>query len=112
MLNTFLIMVAIAMLGRVLLQQGRASRKETIIVKDLDQVLADIADESTQIGSLAVLTASLKQQLADALSGTTLPPGVQDKIDAVFAGVEANKAKIVDAINLNTPVAPPEPVPA
>lgn len=77
----------------------------------LDQILTDVADESTQIDSLSTLTAGIKQQLADALAGTTLPTAVQAKIDAVFAGVEANKGKVVAAINANTP-APPAPPPA
>jgi hypothetical protein len=71
----------------------------------LDEVLTDVTDETTQIGSLSVLTAGLKQQLADALAGTTLPPAVQAKVDAVFAGVESNKAAVVKAINDNTPAA-------
>ena len=75
------------------------------IMATLDEVVSDVADESTQIDSLSTLMDGLKQQLADALSGTTLPAGVQSKIDAVFAGVEANKAKVVAAINKNTPAA-------
>lgn len=79
--------------------------KETTIMATLDQIVTDVQDESTQIDGLSTLTAGLKQQLADALAGTTLPPATQAKIDAVFAGVEANKAKIVTAINANTPAA-------
>jgi hypothetical protein len=81
-----------------------------IQMASLDQVLQDVSDESTQIDGLSTLTAGLKQQLADALAGVTLPPAVQAKVDAVFSGVEANKQKVVDAINANTPAAtPPNP---
>jgi predicted choloylglycine hydrolase len=76
----------------------------------LDELLQDVSDESTQIDSLATLTAGLKQQLQDALSGASLPPAVQAKVDAVFAAVDANKGKVVDAINANTtPATPPTP---
>jgi altronate dehydratase len=80
----------LALLHQLLHNQGK-------IMATLDEVLADVTDEGTQIDSLSVLVAGLKQQLADALSGTTLPPAVQAKVDAVFAGD--------DAINANTPAA-------
>lgn len=64
----------------------------------LDQVLQDVNDESDELDKLSALIAGLKQQLADALAGVTLPAGVQAKIDAVFAGAEANKAKINTAL--------------
>lgn len=73
----------------------------------LDEVLTEVGDESTQIDSLAALMDGIEQQLKDALAGTTLPPAVQDKIDAVFAGVASNKQKVVDAINKGT--TPPTP---
>ena len=87
-----------ALLAQILSNQRK-------IMATLDEVLTDVADEGTQIDSLSVLVAGMKQQLADALAGTTLPPAVQAKVDAVFAGVEANKQKVVDAINANTPAA-------
>jgi altronate dehydratase len=87
-------------------QFSQINLKLNQIMADIDQVIADIAEEKTQIASLSVLTASLKQQVADALSGVTLPPAVQAKIDAAFAGVEANKQAVVDAINENTPQQP------
>lgn len=71
----------------------------------LDDVANDVRDESTVIDSLAALTAGIKKQLDDALSGATLPPQVQAKVDAVFAGIEANKAKLAKAITDNTPAA-------
>jgi len=64
----------------------------------LDQVLQDVNDESAELDKLSVFIAGLKQQITDALSGATLPAGVQAKIDAVFAGAEANKAKINTAL--------------
>ncbi len=76
------------------------------IMATLDEVLTDVTDEGTKLDSLSALIAGLKQQIADALAGTTLPPAVQAKIDAVFAGVEANKAKVQAALDANVPPAP------
>jgi glutamate-1-semialdehyde aminotransferase len=95
---------AVSTLQATMVTQG------AIQMATLDELLQDVSDESTQIDSLATLTAGLKQQLQDALSGANLPPAVQAKVDAVFAAVDANKGKVVDAINANTPAAtPPTP---
>lgn len=76
---------------------------------NLDQAIADIQEESTAIDSVGALIISLRQQVADALSGAVLPPAVQAKVDAVFAGLETNKAKLATALATNpdgTPVTP------
>lgn len=71
----------------------------------LEQVIARIADETTEIGGLKTFVAGLRQQILDALSGATLPPATQAKIDQVFAGVDKNAHDIVDAMAEN--VTPP-----
>jgi len=76
------------------------------IMATLDEVLADVTDESTQIAGISTLIAGLKQQLADALAGTTLPPATQAKVDAIFAQAEKNKTDIATALAANTPAAP------
>lgn len=76
----------------------------------LDQVLNDVKAENTQLDSLGAYIAGLKQQIADALSGATLPADVQAKVDAVFAMQEANTGKIAAA--MNTTSAPPAPAPS
>lgn len=65
---------------------------------DLDQVLADVQAEATLIAGISTFVDGLKKQLADALVGVTLPAAVQAKIDAVFAGVEANKGALASAM--------------
>lgn len=76
----------------------------------LDQVLADVTDESTQLDSIAALITGLKKQVADALaSAGTIPPDVQAKVDAIFTQAEANKTKIASALNANTAPAPTPP---
>lgn len=76
-----------------------------IFMATIDQLVQDVNDEDTLADSVGVFIAGLKQQLADALSGTTLPPDVQAKIDAAFATAEASKAKLSAAIVANTPSA-------
>lgn len=74
--------------------------------KTLDDVLQDATDESTVADSLIALTGSIKAQLDSVLAGTTVTPAVQVKIDAIFAQLENNKAKVAAAILANTPAAP------
>lgn len=73
------------------------------IMATLDEVLSEVTDESGRLDSIQALIDGIKQQLADALSGTTLPPAVQSKVDAVFAGLTTNKGKIDTALNANVP---------
>jgi len=79
----------------------------------LDQVLEDVNAEPTQIASLSTLILALKQQVADALAGITLPQAVQLKVNAIFDQTEKNKQLFIDAINATTEPAPePAPEPA
>jgi hypothetical protein len=78
-------------------------RNQEALMATLDEVLAEVTDESGRLDSIQSLIDGIKQQLADALSGTALPPAVQQKVDAVFAGLTANKAKIDTALNAGTP---------
>ncbi len=90
---------------------GDVAMKEVLcklekIMKTIDEVLAAVASESTKVDSVIALIAGLKQQIADALSGTTLPPAVQAKVDAVFDGLQANATKIDTALAANVPATP------
>lgn len=82
-------------------------RTQEAMMATLDQVLQDVTEESGRLDSIQALIDGLKQQIADALSGVTLPPAVQAKVDAIFTQAEANKAKIDTALNTNVP--PPTP---
>ena len=77
------------------------------IMATLDEVLAEVTDETTRLDSIQSLIDGIKQQLADALSGATIPPAVQAKVDAVFAGLTTNKAKLDKALNANVPPVTP-----
>jgi hypothetical protein len=72
----------------------------------LDDVITDMTEETTTIGGIQAFIDGLKQQLTDALSGTTLPPAVQAKVDAVFTAAESNKAALATALTTNVPPPP------
>jgi hypothetical protein len=84
-------------------------RRQIAMAHDLDEVLADVASESTKLDSLMAFIAGLEQQVKDALAGAGLSPAVQAKVDAVFDAVEANKAKVQAALDAGVPPAPPIP---
>lgn len=67
-----------------------------------DEVLAAITEADTVDDSLIVLTTDIKRRLDDALSGVTVPPAVQAKINAIFDSVVAGKEKVAAAIIANT----------
>lgn len=69
----------------------------------LDQALESVTSNGTVGDSAIALMTSLKTRLDEALSGVTLPPAVQAKVDAIFEASEADKAKIEAAILSNTP---------
>lgn len=93
---------AIKQLGETLIRiEGKVGK----IMATLDETLAEVTAERTQIDSLSTLTSGIKKQLDDILAGQ-LPADVQAKVDALFRGVEANKQAVVDAINANTPAPP------
>lgn len=76
------------------------------IMATLDETLAEVTAEDTKVDSIIALIGGLQQQLADALSGATLPPGVQAKVDQIFAQATASAGKIDTAISANTPPTP------
>lgn len=91
-------------------QDTRLDLMETNIMATLDQVRQDIQDETAQIAGLSTFIAGLKQQIADALAGVTLPPAVQAKVDEIFAGAEANKTALASAM-ATSPTGQPLPAP-
>ncbi len=81
------------------------TRKVDAMAKTLQEVLDAVAAEDTKIDGIIALVGGLKQQLADALSGTTLPPDVQAKVDALFDKATASAGKIDAALSANVPPA-------
>lgn len=78
-----------------LIQQGNK------LANSLDDILTSEGSELTALGQLATAVkslqdgdAALQKQLADALSGATLPTPVQAKVDAALAASKANSDKV------------------
>lgn len=98
--------------------EGRIQKELREMAKTLEDTLALVREQRSQTGSLIALTSSIQQRLQDALSGASLPPAVQAKIDEIFNEVDAEKTEVANAINANTPaedtddgevVEPPKP---
>lgn len=80
------------------------------MARTIDETLAAVTQQDTRVDSIIAFVGGLKQQLQDALSGTTLPPAVQAAVDKVFDGATANAAKIDVALNTDVPpIEPPPP---
>ena len=75
-------------------------RKE--IMATLDETLAAVEKDTALSDGIVTLVAGLKKQLQEVLTGVTLPPAVQAKVDAVFQGVTANNDKVEAALLANT----------
>ena len=75
------------------------------IMATLDEVLALVTAETTQLDSVIALIDGLKKQLDDVLGGA-LPPALQAKVDEIFAAATTNAAKVVDALDTNVPPTP------
>lgn len=71
--------------------------------KTIDEALASVTDNETVGGSVVVLLTAIKKRLDDVLSGVSLPPAVQAKVNAIFESSERDKQKLTDAIVANTP---------
>lgn len=81
----------------------RITARQEKMMATLDQILADVTAQQTALDSVIALIQGLRQQLADALSGVTLPPAVQAKVDAIFEAAEFNGVKIAQALAENVP---------
>jgi hypothetical protein len=66
------------------------------IMATLDEIVADVADESTVDDSIITLLTNISQQLKDAGNDPA-------KLQAVKDAIDANKAKIAAAVVANTP---------
>ena len=95
-----------SMLELIVLELAILKRKVSEMAKSLDDVLAEVTAQGTKLDGITTLISGLKQQLADALAGTTLPPAVQAKVDAIFNQASQNAAKIDTALDANVPPTP------
>lgn len=73
----------------------------------IDDLVAAVTKETTDVDSLLALIGGLKQQLMDALAKVgQLTPEQQAAIDGVFAQLSANDQRVADALAANVPPAP------
>lgn len=93
-----------AKLDRLLAQQAVQTGVEARMAKTLDDVLADVAAETTVTQSAITLLQGLKAQLDAAIAAGDLT-----KVQAIADGIEANTASLSAAVIANTPAAPPAP---
>jgi len=70
------------------------------IMATLDELLADVADETTVIASVELLLTNLSTQLAAAIAS-----GDPTKVQAVRDAISVNKARLSAAVVANTPAA-------
>lgn len=78
------------------------------IMATLDETVAKIEEVSGKVESMRTFILALEQQISDVLSGVTLPPPVQAKLDKIFSDASGQSQAISDAID-NDPATPPTP---
>jgi len=93
--NAYFEQEVISMLRQIL-------HKENIIMATLQDVLADVQQESDIDDSIITLLTNISQQLKDAQAQND-PAAIQSVINQI----DANKKKISDAVTANTSVQPP-----
>jgi len=76
---------------------GFIVRRLERIMHTLEDTLALVTAERTDIASLAALAAGIKKQLDDVLAGV-LTPSQQMRVDAIFEQIQQNKQAVADAI--------------
>jgi hypothetical protein len=75
---------------------------------------AGVADETTAIGSFELVLSNLNQKITDlttAAQNADVPQDIVDQLTALQVATGANKQRILDDVQKNTPPAPPAPNP-
>lgn len=78
-------------------------------MKSLDDIIAEVQKERTQIEGVKTFVSGLSSKLEDALSGVKLNDTQQSKIDEIFAAVTENEDALAKAI-ATQPTGQPAPV--
>ncbi len=92
----------------VLLIVKEMKKTEARIMATLDDVIAKVAEQSSVVASAAALIDGLQDKLAAALTKEGVDP---EKVKAIVDSLDADKAKLVEAMKENT-IAEIEPAPA
>jgi hypothetical protein len=71
-----------------------------------EQILAEITVTSARDASMQKFLSSMKEQVAEVLSGTAINTATQQKLDYVFNRWNGNIAELDAALNTNVPPSP------
>ena len=82
------------------------ARKVKRLMATLDEGLEIVASQKTKLASWDAFWDNVRQQLADALSGVTLPPAAQAKVDALIDGLKENSLRIDESLAEGVPPTP------
>ncbi len=69
----------------------------------LDQLIAEVAAQPTQVKAFTTLMEALQSEIKDASVGNSPPPSVQSKYDDVFAQASGKANEILHAIEKGKP---------
>lgn len=72
----------------------------------LEDIIAETEAERDLDASIVALLTGLKQQLDEALSGATLTPAQQAKVNTIFSNLQKNRDALAAALAANTSAAP------
>lgn len=92
----------LARLDTIIANQVAGARQGALLMATMEEVVAKVEEETTQVGGLKVFIQGLKDQIA---ALPTMTPALQAQIDQVFTTVSANSKAIADAMMANTPPA-------
>lgn len=85
--------------------------EQELLMNSLERIEAAAAAYDGIEDRIAAMITDLKHQLADALSGTKLPPDVEARLAAIFPHLEENNGKLTEILTAAQPAADPAPVP-
>jgi hypothetical protein len=73
------------------------------IIHKLNRIYRAVVNDTAIEEALLEQNEELRKQVEDLLTGETLPPQVQEKVNAIFAAAKAQKEKMKQAIVDNQP---------
>lgn len=86
--------------------------KDATIMSTIDDLVTQVAAEKDEIASTKTFIAGLEQKVSDALSGITLPPAQQAKVDQLFSDLKQNNDDLAAAITTTDSSSSPPATPA
>ena len=75
----------------------------------MDQLIAEVAAQKSQVAAFSTFLACLKIELDDATVGDSPTPSVASKYDSIFSGATGKANEILTAIEKDKPALDPVP---